>query len=739
MEERSVSSGGGPPCDSRVKPRRGAAVGVLVALLGGCDGSPWNSPYPAAEESGNTLYSSFSERPKHLDPVRSYSENEYAFIAQIYEPPLQYDYLIRPYQLVPLTALEVPEPRYLDEEGRELPQDAPHDRIAYSRYEIRIRPGIRYQPHPAFAVAADGRHRYLDIRPESLAEIQHLADFAHTGTRDLTAEDYVYQIKRLAHPRLHSPIAGLMSEYIVGLREYAEALGEEYTRLERTGGGPPFLDLRQYPLSGAETVDRYTYRITIRGSYAQFVYWLAMPFFAPMPWEVDRLYSRPGMAERNLVLDWYPVGTGPYMLVENNPNRRMVLERNPSFRGEPYPDRGDPEDARSGLLADAGRPMPFIDRAVYSLEKEDIPYWSKFLQGYYDTSGITSDSFDQAIRMGDQGDPQLTEVMREKDIRLVTAVRTSTSYFGFNMLDPVVGGYGEAARRLRQALSVAVDVEEYISIFANGRGVAAQGPVPPGIFGHVEGEAGINPYVYRWVDGRAVRRPLEDATRLLAEAGYPNGREATSGKPLVLYFDTTASGPDDKSRLDWMRKQLGKLGIQLVIRATDYNRFQEKMRKGTAQIYQWGWNADYPDPENFLFLLYGPNGKAELGGENASNYSNPDFDRLFDQMKNMADGPDRQAVIDRMVAIAREDAPWMWGLHPKAYSLHHAWYSNVKVNQMANNTLKYRRIDGALRTRAIAAWNRPVAWPLAIVVALLTVTLVPAYMGYRRRERSSPL
>ncbi len=111
----------------------------------------------------------------------------------------------------------------------------------------------------------------------------------------------------------------------------------------------------------------------------------------------------------------------------------------------------------------------------------------------------------------------------------------------------------------------------------------------------------------------------------------------------MLYFDTTATGPDDKSRLDWMHKQFAQLDMQLVIRGTDYNRFQDKMRKGKAQIFQWGWNADYPDPENFLFLLYGPNSKAEHGGENAANYQNPEFDRLFERMKDMDNGPERQA------------------------------------------------------------------------------------------------
>ena len=93
---------------------------------------------------------------------------------------------------------------------------------------------------------------------------------------------------------------------------------------------------------------------------------------------------------------------------------------------------------------------------------------------------------------------------------------------------------------------------------------------------------------------------------LLKQAGYPDGRDLETGKSLILYYDTTSSGPDGKARLNWMRKQFAKLGVQLVIRASDYNRFQEKMRDGTGQIFMWGWNADYPDPENFLFYCTVP-------------------------------------------------------------------------------------------------------------------------------------
>jgi ABC-type transport system substrate-binding protein len=138
------------------------------------------------------------------------------------------------------------------------------------------------------------------------------------------------------------------------------------------------------------------------------------------------------MAQKNLTLDWWPVGTGPYMLTENNPNARMVLERNPNFHGERYPSEGEPEDAAAGLLADAGKALPFIEKVVFTREKEGIPYWNKFMQGYYDTSGIGSDQFDQAVRVSIEGDTNVTPEMEEKGIRLSTSVETTTGYIAFN-------------------------------------------------------------------------------------------------------------------------------------------------------------------------------------------------------------------------------------------------------------------------------------------------------------------
>lgn len=687
-------------------------------------GGGWNSPY-SGDGSENVMYSSFSERPKYLDPGRSYSSNEYIFLAQIYEPPLQYHYLKRPYELIPLTLERMPDIFYEDDDGNRV-EAAEH--AAHTVYELKIRPGIRYQPHPALARSEEGAHLYHRLPGD--AGYRKLADFEHHGTRELTAEDYVYQMKRLADPETHCPIAGVLSTHVVGFAELRETI----TRM-RARGEP--VDLRTLDIAGVRATGHHTYQIRIKNSYPQFIYWLAMPFFSPMPWEADVFYRQPALIRNNVVLNWYPIGTGAYMLTQNDPNLRMVLSRNPYYRTVYYPSEGEPSDAAGGLLADAGKKVPFIDRVVFSLERENIPYWNKFLQGYYDASGVASDSFDQALQVMSDGEFELSQTMLDKGIRLTSVVQATMIYIGFNMKDPIVGHEGgERARKLRHALSIAIDMEEYISIFLNGRGVVAHGPIPPAIYGHRGDD--FNPYTHRIVDGEVQRRPLEDAHRLLAEAGYADGIDERTGKQLVLYFDTSGGGPDVRAHLNWMRKQFKRLGIQLVIRNTDYNRFHEKMRSGAAQIFRWGWNADYPDPENFLFLLYGGNAKFQ-GGENASNYNNPGFDALFKRLETMPDNQQRFELITEAVNVLRHDAPWIWGYHPKAYSLHHEWLHNVKPHLMARNGLQYRRIDTVKRGQRIDGWNTPEFTPLLFVLALLAVLIYAAARFYRQRLQRTAL
>ncbi|GGY33441.1 ABC transporter substrate-binding protein [Bacterioplanes sanyensis] len=699
-------------------------------MVSGCGDAIWNNPHPSADRDEVVLYSNFSERPKHLDPARSYSADESQFIDQVYEPPLQYHYLKRPYELEPATLTQMPELYFLDEEGNRLPEDA--ENPAYSVYDLTLKPGIMYQPHPSFARNDDGSFYYDFANAEESSAYRTLKDFTEMGTQELTADDYIYQIKRLADPKRLAPLRGLLSKYIVGMKEFSE---EVAARRENMGSND-WLDLRELEMAGLEKVDDYRFRIKLKGVYPQFQYWLAFHFFAPVPWEVDRFYHLPGLPERNITLDWHPVGTGAFMMVENNPNSQIVLQRNPNFRDDFYPTEGMPEDQHNGLLADAGQKVPFIDRAVYRLEKEAIPIWTKFMQGYYDRSGISNDSFDQAVDMSSDG-INLSDDMRSKGVHLDKATRPSTFYLGMNMLDPVVGGDSERARKLRQAIAIAYDTEEFIQIFLNGRGEPGMSPVPPGIFGHQVGEEGINPLVYDWVDGKPQRKSIEEAKRLLAEAGYPDGRDAETGEPLVLNLDITSTS-STKARLAWMQKQFNKIDLQLNIRATDYNRFKEKLETGNAQIFFFGWLADYPDPENFLFLLHGPNAQVDSkSGVNATNFKNARYDELFAQMKLLPNGPERMEVIREMIDILRTEAPWTSMFHGHDYMLNNAWVSNSKLHGISKATLKYIKIDPELRQQKQREWNKPNLVPLVLVILLLAALIFPAIMVYQRRQKQT--
>ncbi len=709
-----------------------------------------NSPYRAEEEGRNFFYTTFDEPPKHLDPARAYSADEYDFICQIYEPLLQYHYLKRPYELIPLTIESLPTPLYLDRHGKRLQEDAPAEKVYRVQYEMKINDGIMYQEHPAFVKKKNGAPLYAGLTKKDLASIDSPNDFPEKGARPLSSDDYIYQIKRLADPLLESPVLPILEKYILGLDEYAKSLNkelEEIRKKRKAASGAAYnqaldekerpirLDYDAFNLPGVEKIDERTFRIILKTKYPQFIYWLAMPFFSPVPSEVDAFYKQAALIEKNITLDRFPVGTGPYMIETFNPNMEISLSKNKNFRGERYPTEGEGADTETGLLADSGKALPFIEKIVFKLEKEAVPRWNKFLQGYFDNSGITSDSFDQAVAITDAGNAGLTDEMASLGIRLVTSVRPSTYYAGFNMLDETFGGYSDKARKLRQAVSIALDYEEFIEIFANGRGIAAMSPLPPGIFGHERGKAGINPYIYGWneKEKRPERRSIEYAKTLMKEAGWPDGRDKDN-RPLILRFDNPWTGADASATINWHIKRLKLLGIQMENRTTDYNRFQEKMLKGNFQFFSWGWNADYPDPENFFFLLNSANSKVLFQGENVANYANPEFDALFKKMEGMENSPERLAIIRRMTGILQKDSPWVWGYHPVAFGLYHSWMKNVKSNAMANNTIKYLRIDAKARTKARHAWNRPRLWPVFVLVAVLIIGAVPAIISIRKRS-----
>jgi ABC-type transport system substrate-binding protein len=667
---------------------RFAAVALALSLLAACT----NNPYPEADAGLKIVYRALAEPPRTLDPAISYNASEHQITGIVYATLLDYHYLARPYRLIPGLAREVPEARPL-----------PDGRVAY---RFRLHEGALYQEDPAFALGGTG-----------------------AGTREVVAGDVAFQLMRIADPALASPVVGTFAK-IEGFGEFSERLAALREK------DPAFSQRRiheQYAaaggIAGVRIASPSELELVLTEPYPQLLYWFTMPFTAPVPWEAVEHWD--GDAGRDFFKD-HPVGAGPFFVTRFDKQSRIVLDRNPNFYGlrhpewgspaAVYPSEGEPEDAALGRLDPAyvGRPLPFLDRVEFRIEKEDIPTFNKFLQGYYDASGILQESFDKMVHEG-----ALSEEMARNGMQLEKSVDPDVYYIGFNMGDPVVGSAaGEKSRKLRQAMSLVIDSVEFARVFNNGRGVPAQSPLPPGIFGYEEGYR--NPY--RQVD-------LARARKLLAEAGYSGGIDPKTGRPLRLSFDLGDTSTRGRVRFQFFVNAWSRLGIDVEIAATNYNQFQEKIRKNAYQIFMWGWIADYPDPENFLFLLWGPLAQSKSHGPNTANFANPRYDELFLRMKVAENGEPRLALIREMRAILERERPWIELFHRENYALYHSWMRNVKPAGLSLPAAKYLDLDPAQRKQLRDWWNQPVVWPAYALALLTAAILVPGVLTYLRERQ----
>jgi len=665
-----------------------AAIACLLCGLVACT----NNPYPDSDAERKVLYEAFSDPPRTLDPQVAYTTSASAVIGNICDTLLEYHYLARPFTLIPGLAVAVPAAEH-----------RPGGQVAY-RFELR--PDLLYQDDPCFRLGDTG-----------------------AATRRVVAADLAFSLARIADPAVNSPVIETFAK-IVGFREFTERLQAHregdatFTRLPVHEQYAAVGGIAGVRVEGATDIE-----IVLVELYPQILYWFAMPFTAPVPWEAVAYYD--GQEGRNHFAD-HPVGAGPFRLALYDQQARMVLERNDNWYGlrhpewrapaATYPQEGTSEDAAAGRLdpAAVGRPLPFIERIEFRREKEAIPAFTKFLQGYYDVSGIVRESFDRIVR-----DDRLSPEMTALGMRLDKSVTPAVYYLGFNMDDAIVGApAGERGRKLRQAMSLAIDAREFTRLFINGRGIPAQSPLPSGIFGYDPAYA--NPY--RVVD-------LIRAAELLHEAGYPKGIDPRTGKPLRLTFDTGDTSARGLLTFQFHVQAWKRLGLDVEVAATSYNQFQDKVRTGAYQIFQWGWVADYPDPENFLFLLYGPMGRTQSGGPNTANFSDPRYDELFLAMKTRENDARRREIIAEMLELLERERPWIELFHPEDYVLSHGWLRNVKPAGLSLPTAKYWDLDAGLRAGLRVAWNRPVLWP-AYVLALAAVAVVlPGIVVFVRERR----
>ena len=554
-----------------------------------------------------TLYLT-SLRIRGFDPAKVGDVSSAQAIQRIYEGLLQIAYLDRPYRLEPLLAEAMPEK---SADGL--------------RYTFRLRRGIHFQDDPCFPGGSG---------------------------RELTAEDVVYSLKRIADRKVGSSGWWAFEGRIAGLDAF---------RAASAGEGPTDYAA---PVEGLRAPDRYTVEIALTRPYPQFLWVLALHYGSVVPREAVEFYG-----ER---LSSHPVGTGPYRLAEWRRNYRMIFERNPKWaetgRVDAYPTTGEAEDAARGLLTDAGKPLPFIDRIVSYVVADPATQWMMFLRGQLDESDIARDNW--SIVVDEQG--ELLPDLRARGIRLSITPQLRITYVGFNMDDPVVG----TNTLLRQAITCAFNSEEWIKL-NNGRVRRALGPIPSALPGY---EPDHMPFPF----------DLERARRLLAEAGYPEGRDPATGRRLELTLELgRADDQELRQSAELLTAFLARIGIVLRLNFNNGPAFYDKLERRQAQLFYLSWIGDYPDAENFLQCFFGPNASP---GSNRANYRNAEFDRLFEMARVLEDSPERTELYRRMARIVIADCPWLFMSEPMIYTLHHDRVANRKPHLFSYGMEKYYRL-----------------------------------------------
>ncbi len=529
--------------------------------------------------------------------------------------------------------------------------------------------------------------------------------FERTGGkgREVVVADVHYALQRIADPKVESPFFAPLEQRIIGLHETRE-MGMKTGKFDYAT-----------PVSGFEQIDSHTFRLHLKGPYPQILYWLGMHTMSPVAREAVEYYDGQ-MHDGKLrpSFRFYAVGHGPFRMREYIPRRAIRYERFEGYHTDTFPTEGFPPERAEVCKKYAGKPLPLFDELFIMIVPELIPGFVLGRQGFLDSITATKDAFPSVVTP----DRQLQPKYKARGMTLERIGFPSTFYYCFNMNDPVVG----KNVKLRKALASACDMRAYVEIFYSGVAPVSNQLVPRGIYGY-------NP---DYVDPNAF--DLEKAKRLLAEAGYPGGRDAKTGEQLVITVNDAVEGTEMRQRAEYEQRMFERLGIKIKIAESTFARVIERLETGDFQLSSGsGWAADYPDPENFFMLFYSKNMPRE--GSNHCRYSRPEFDRAFEQMSTMDNGPERLALIEKMNAMLAEDCPVIWQFDKVTFLAAQpwaAWTHNSRMIEYSNN--KYHQVDPVLREKLRAEWNRQPIWPLFALGGLLIGGLGYAVRWNRRNH-----
>jgi ABC-type transport system substrate-binding protein len=462
--------------------------------------------------------------------------------------------------------------------------------------------------------------------------------------RELVAEDFVYAIKRIADPKVQSTCFSLIDGRIKGLNEWRENYVD--TKADYT-----------VAIEGLEAPDKYTLVFKLTKPFPQFIDILAKHFCAAVPREAITYYQADFIN--------HPVGTGPFTLKEFSPQaNKLVYHKNPNYRVKLFP--SEASEGFTYLLSDAGKQLPLVDKVVMHLIPEEHPRWLKFQKGQLDFIQVPKDEFSEVFTAA----KQLAPAMQKKQMHLLDGPSLNTYFIAFNHLDPLF----RDNLTLRRAMAMAYDRQSLNDLFYKGMSVVAQSITPPGVAGYRPDYT--NPYG---------KYDLARAKQLLAEAGYPAGK----GLPEITL--DTAHTTTHRQIGEHFAACMAKLGIPIKVITNPWPELQKKVSyTKSTMLYIMGWQAGYADAEIFLSLLYGP---FKSPGRNGSNFDDPAYNALYEQVAVMRDSPARTELYEKMNQLAAENVPLIYMVHKSDHILHHSWLQNATLSDFSRCQEQYLNID----------------------------------------------
>jgi oligopeptide transport system substrate-binding protein len=535
---------------------------------------------------------------KSLDPAQVFSGEGLTLIAQVCEPLFEYHYLNRPHEIRPLLA-------------KELPRLSENKKV----YEIEIKEGIFYHAH------------------RSLGE--HL--------RELKAEDFIHQIKRLALPSKNSPGISYFTN-IVGFKEFVEKL--------KTDENKYFTET----ISGLSTQGDYKLRIELKEEDQNFIYALSMPFVCPLPIDFVKFLNN------NLEIDL--IGTGPFEWSSLDFSKQLFhLKKNINYRKDYYPSSGDRYSHSKNLLSFKKQRIPFVQNIEFRFVETEEERIELFLNKELDFIEITGKNLDELLL----GKGPLIDKINKLGAKVHYFPSITNRWLSFNMKDPILG----PNLKLRKAISHGINYDKYFDYVTGSMALKAHSIFTPGVYGYDPAKS----YSFTY--------DLELAKKLLAEAGYPNG------KGLRLRYSTRSTSQMSLREGAFIREQLSTLGIKVEIEYLSFTDFLTLGRAGKLQFFTDNWIYDFPDPSNMLQLLYSKNHP----GINKSAFNDEEYDQLYLSVLSEKSPSKKLQSMNLMERIVYNKLPWIMLSYERKYLLIHKDVHNLRSSSFIKNYLKYINIE----------------------------------------------